>query len=208
MAGADDQTVALLQAWHDGDRKALAELVDRDRDWIVDRVRARRGPLLEAHADTLDDAHDLILQVMEYAPRFVVASRRQFRALVARMAENMLADKARRLARRRPLGGAGLEQESRLCLDPSVSLPAAPSELASRNEEREWLRLGLEFLDDDDRRIVHRHRFEGRTFSEIGQEEGLQESTARMRFHRAMLRLAGLVQRLQAGDLPELLAGA
>ena len=208
MAVSDDHTVALLQAWHDGDRQALAELVDRDREWIVARVRARRGPLLEAHADTLDDAHDLILQVMEYAPRFVVANRNQFRALVARMAENMLADKARRLERRRPLRGEDLQQESRLCLDPTVSLPAAPSEIAARNEEREWLRLGLEFLPDDDRRIVHRHRFDGRTFADIAEEEGLQENAARMRCHRAMLRLAGLVQRLQAGELPELFAGA
>jgi RNA polymerase sigma factor (sigma-70 family) len=202
----DDRTIVLLRAWHGGDRDALAELVERDRDWIIARVRRRRGPMLQRLGDTLDDAHDLILDVLEYAPRFVVGSRRQFRALVARMIENALSDKARRAERRRPwrLQTEGVARTSVLGIGPVSSADTAPGDAAARNEELEWLRLAIEFLDDQDRRIVTRSRFDGATFLEIGAEEGIEANTARMRCSRALLKLAGIVQRLQAGDLDEL----
>ncbi|MBK8979620.1 MAG: sigma-70 family RNA polymerase sigma factor [Planctomycetes bacterium] len=169
-------------------------------------MRVRRGPLLQRLGDTLDDAHDLILDVLDYAPRFLVASRHQFRALVARMIENALVDKARRASRRRPPERLteGLGSSTVLGLDPPVARDPAPSDAAAREEELEWLRLGIEFLGDQERRIVLRSRFDGATFQEIGAEEGLQPNAARMRCSRALLRLAGIVQRLQSGQLAAL----
>lgn len=196
--GPPDQTVALLRAWHDGAQDALAELVERDRSWIIERVRQRRGPLLQRHGETLDDAHDLIAEVLQYAPRFVVKSRAQFRALVARMIENALIDKARRVGRKAAPRWAS---HSVLALDPSLVVESSVGAAAAHNEELDWLRLAIEFLDEKDRHIVRRARLEEASYVEIGAEEGVDPNTVRMRCNRAMLRLAGLVQRLQRGEL-------
>ncbi|MBK8979606.1 MAG: hypothetical protein IPM29_27205 [Planctomycetes bacterium] len=64
-------------------------------------LSVRRGPLLQRLGDTRDDAHDLILDVLDCEPRFLVESRHQFRALVTRTIENALIDTACRASRRR-----------------------------------------------------------------------------------------------------------
>lgn len=205
---AEERTLELLGRWHSGDRAALMELVERDREWILDRVRRARGPALRRDADTIDHFQDLMVDVLDYAPRFLVASRSQFRRLVARMVDNLLVDRARWLARRRPVQGGDVgswQSESRLCLDPSVPVGEAPSVAAARAEELDWLRLGLQFLDEDERRLVHEHKLDGRSFVELGAELGVAPNTLRMRCSRALLRLAGIMRRLQAGKLDELL---
>ncbi|MCC6781728.1 MAG: sigma-70 family RNA polymerase sigma factor [Planctomycetes bacterium] len=202
-------TVDLLRAWHGGDRAALLALVDRDREWVFARVRRGRGPLLQRDADTIDHVQDLMLEVLEYSPRFLVRDRAQFRALVARMIDNLLIDGARRAARRPRFASpvtAQTGQESIVSLDPALRVSDAPPERAAQAEELDWLRLGLEFLDDDERKVVRAHRLEGRTFVEIGSELGLEPNTVRMRCNRAVLRLAGIVRRLQSGGLDDLLA--
>ncbi|MFO1053293.1 MAG: sigma-70 family RNA polymerase sigma factor [Planctomycetota bacterium] len=209
MTNSGHETVDLLRAWHAGDRNALLALVDRDREWVFGRIRRRRGARLREMAETVDHVQDLMLDVLEYAPRFLVASRAQFRALVARMIDNMLIDGARRIARR-PAKAATpeslLARESYVSLDPSLRLSDSPHEVASQKEELDWLRIGLEFLDDDERFVVHAHRLDGRTFVEIGTELGIEPNTVRMRCNRAVLRLAGIVRRLQSGGLDALLA--
>jgi RNA polymerase sigma factor (sigma-70 family) len=205
---SEDRTRALLERWHAGDRAAVAELVERDRDWILGRVRQRRGPALQRDAETADHFQDLVLEVLDYAPRFVVASQAQFRRLIARMLDNLLVDRARWLERRRPLRAATLRawsSETRLELDPPARESLGPPAQAERAEEIEWLRLAMEFLDADDRRIVHEHKLLGRTFVEIGEDLQVAPNTVRMRFNRALLRLAGVLRRLQGGQLDELL---
>ena len=131
-----------------------------------------------------------MLEVLEYSPRFLVGSRAQFRALVARMIDNMLIDGARRIARR-PRKAATpeslLARESYVSLDPSLRVSDAPDERASQQEELDWLRLGLEFLDDDERKLVRAHRLDGRTFVDIGEELGAEPNTVRMRCNRAVM---------------------
>lgn len=208
---ADDpaETLALLRAWHGGDRAALMALVERDREWVFGRVRRGRGPALQRDAETVDHVQDLMLEVLEYSPRFLVGDRAQFRCLVARMIDNLLIDGARRAARRPRLTSppSGMSAgESCVSLDPALRVSDSPSARAAHAEELDWLRLGLEFLDDDERRVVRAHRLEGRTFVEIGQELGVEANTIRMRCNRAVLRLAGVVRRLQSGGVDALLA--
>lgn len=205
----DERTRELLERWHGGDRSAAAELVERDRDWILARVRQARGPMLRNDAETADHFQDLMLEVLDYAPRFVVASQAQFRALIARMVDNLLIDRARWLERRRPVRPATRPDwagESRLCLDPALGDSQGPAAQAERAEEIDWLRLGLEFLDPEERRVVHEHKLCGRSFVDLADEFGLQANTVRMRYNRAVLRLAGILRRLQAGGLDGLLA--
>jgi RNA polymerase sigma factor (sigma-70 family) len=202
-----DDTMSLLQRWHHGERDAVVSLIERDRAWVEERVRRSRGPLLRQHGETMDDFQDLMLRVLNYAPRFLCENRRQFRSLLARMVANLVVDKARHLSGRRHEVALGLESQSRLLLSSGAGQPG-PLEAAARSEDLAWMRLGLEFLDDEERQVVWERQFEERTFPEIAARLGLQENAARMRFQRALVRLTGIVLRLRSGDLDGLLGEA
>ena len=205
MTGPDD-TQDLLHRWHEGDAEALAALVERDRGWVEGRVRKRRGVALRRHGDTLDDFQELMLRALRYSPKFVCANRLQFRALLARMIENLVADKARSLGSRRHEVHVESLSGSQLSLVPGVGDATGPVEAASRAEDIAWMRLGLEFLGDAERDVVWQRQFEERSFVEIAATAGATEDAVRMRFQRALLRLAAIVQRLRAGELDGLLA--
>lgn len=203
---ADPETVELLQRWHAGDQQALADLVQRDRAWIEARVRQGRGSKLQRHGETMDDFQDLDPPpAPNYAPRFLCANRRQFRGLLARMLENLLVDKARRLDSRAPEVPLASPSQSQLVLDPHLASATGPAEAAARSDDIAWMQLGLQFLDAEDRDVVWQRQFLDRSFAEIGAELGAASDAVRMRFHRALLRLAGIVQRLQLGQLDALL---
>jgi DNA-directed RNA polymerase specialized sigma24 family protein len=201
-----DETIELLQRWHGGDAAALAKLVERDRTWVEQQVRRRRGEPLRRHGETVDDVQDLMVRALQYAPRFVCANRRQFRGLLVRMIGNVLADKARRLDRREPPLSLAAASQSRLHLDPSLTSATGPCEAAARNEDLAWMQLGMDFLDAADRDLVRQRQFLERGFAEIAADLGATPDGVRMRFQRALLRLAGIVQRLQGGQLDALLA--
>jgi DNA-directed RNA polymerase specialized sigma24 family protein len=69
-----------------------------------------------------------------------------------------------------------------------------------------WMRLGMEFLGHDEREIVWQRQFLERSFAEIAATIGATDDAVRMRFHRTLLRLAHVVQQLQAGQMDRLLA--
>lgn len=197
-----DDTAGLLQEWCQGDRQALARLIGRNADWIKARIRRRRGAVMD-HVETMDQFQELMLGMLEFAPRFVVKGRGQLRALLGRMIENDLVDRARAEKRRRDFEQQGLN-ESCLSLDPSVPQPQRASDAAVHNEELAWARLALEFLDDDDRHLVERHVFGGRTFRELEAEFGMSQNALRMRYNRCVVRLTGIIQKLQRGEIEQL----
>ncbi|MCR9246068.1 MAG: sigma-70 family RNA polymerase sigma factor [bacterium] len=201
-----DETLELLQQWHGGDRAALTALIERDRAWVEARVRQRRSDKLRQHAETVDDFQELMLRALQYTPKFLCADRGQFRALVARMIENVLVDRARYLGSHRRDAQIQAMRVSQINLDSRVATSAGPDAAAAHNEEVAWMHLGMQFLDEGEREIVWQRQFEERAFVELAQEAGVSEDAVRMRFNRALLRLATIVQRLQRGELDGLLA--
>lgn len=204
LAMPDERTRELLTRWHAGDRAAIDELIARDLPWITTCVRARLGPLLRGRGETADYVHDALLGVLDYAPRFVTASRRGFRSLVARMIENHLRDAHdhHAAARRTPLRERPVPTDSVLDLDRPAASVTRPGSVAERNERAAWVRLAVETLDRDDRRVVVLREWHGLEFSAIGERLGIATDTARMRFQRALPRLAARLERLRRGELP------
>lgn len=204
--GDEQRTRALLEAWCAGDRGALATLLAEELPWLQRRVTARLGDALRDRVDSLDMVQELAMDALEYAPRFVVSSRAQFRALLARMVENNLRD-ARRFHERRGLGDrAGSVHESVLDLDGGGGARAAPQQAAAKSDLREWLELALEFLPEEDRRLVRGREFEGKGFEALGEELGMKANTARMRFQRALAKLSGHIRDLRRGSIDSLFA--
>jgi len=200
----DEHTRELLQRWHTGDRAAIEALVARDLPWIQDYVRGRLGPLLRGRGETGDYVHDAVLQVLAYVPRFVTDSRSGFRTLLARVLENHLRDAHDYHAaqKRTPLRERPVPDDSVLDLDRPQRSSTRPGSVAERNERAAWVRLAIELLESDDRRVLLLREWHGLEFAAIGERMGLSENAARMRFQRALPRLAEQLERLRNGELP------
>ncbi len=203
------ETRLWLQAWHEGDRSGLDRLLERDLDWIRARITARMGPLLKGLADVDDFVQDAVVEVLGYGPRFLVSDQGQFRALVARIAENVLRDRLRKAqAGRRDVGRQKeLPSDSMLVLDPPVDgAVTRPSMAAAKAHDRAWVNLAIELLPSEDRNLVRMRDWDGRSFGEIGQELGMGEDAVRMRYRRLLPTLARNIRALREGRLPDLLA--
>jgi RNA polymerase sigma-70 factor (ECF subfamily) len=197
----DDATIELLRRWHGGDRGALDALLQRDLPWLRERVRQRLGDLLREKGDPDDYVQEIVVEVLQYAPRFLLEDRRQFRALLARIVENTLRDrdewfrrKRRDLHKERPI-----PTDTVLWLDRPRDSVTRPSQHAIQDEQRAYTRLAMELLDGDDRKVLLLREWDGLSFAEIGAQLGTSENAARMRFQRAMQRLAREVERLVQG---------
>ncbi len=193
-----DLTTAMLTRWHAGDQEALHELIDRDASWVHQQVRRRLGNELRQKLDSVDVVQDAMLEVLRYAPRFVAPDQPRFRALMVKVVENILRDRhAFFHARRRSMSrDAGAEGALAIAADSADS----PSREAASNEETQWMRLGLELLDPDDRRAVVLRQWDELGFAEIGERMGLTENGARMKFQRAVAKLARKVSALRTGS--------
>jgi RNA polymerase sigma-70 factor, ECF subfamily len=202
-SAGDAEVVTLLQRWHRGDQAALHELVRQEMPWLRARTSRRLGPALRPHGDTDDFLHEVLLDVLRYTPRFLVGGREAFRRLVGTILENTLrsqGDFYGRLRRDRAKQ-LPLPDDSVLLVDASARTATTPSRHAARNEEEAWLRLAIEMLEPADRDVIALREWGGRSFLEVGEQLGISENTARMRFNRALARLADQVEKLRRGEV-------
>lgn len=205
MGQLTDTTPLLLERWHGGDDQALAALVELHLPWLREHVQRRLGPFLRRHGEAEDYLQDAVLDFLRDAPRFQVRDGAQLRGLLARVVENTLRDKNDWFrAKRRDLArSATVPSDSVLALDPALQRSTTPSRDATRNEIRDWVRLGLELLEAEDRKVILAREYEDRSFVEIGAELGMTANAARMRWVRAVARLAEVMQQLKNGTLPD-----
>lgn len=204
------RTGDLLRRWHQGDQDALGELVAADAAWISDHVQRRLGPLLRRRHDTGDIVQHTLVEVLKAGPRFVVDDRGQLRALLARMVENVLRYHARhdrqqkRDVRRELPAALSAASDSVLVLAPRASGPG-PATQAAAGETRDWIQLALQLLDPDDRDVIVWREFDELPFAEIGVRLGISEAHARVRFQRAVPKLARKLQQLRQGQIEQAL---
>lgn len=199
----NDRTAPLLERWHAGDRAALDELLAMHMPWLQHWVRTRLKPDLRARAETVDFVQDAVIDVLRYAPRFVIEDADGFRGLLARIVENNLHDAHDWFAAKR----RALSRETQLPRDSVLRIHTGgrsvtrPSQAAERAENQSWIRLALELLDPEDRKVILLRQWDELPFGEIAQQMGIAENAARMRFQRALPKLARAVTALQEGSL-------
>ncbi len=210
MAETGADTQLWLSRLQSGDEAALRALLARDLPWVRSYVAMRLGPLLRSRGEADDYVQEAMVEALRYGPRFTTADLDQFRALLARITENVLRDHAvhwqrgkREVARERDLPG-----DTILALDQPARSVTRPSSAAHRDEERAWIRLGIELLPPDDRAVVRLRDWEQLSFAAIGAELGIAEDAARMRYQRVLPRLARNIDRLRRGDVANVLAEA
>lgn len=199
----DGDTVDLLAAWHRGDAAALGQLVDRELPWLAAHVRRRLGALLRNRHDTQDIVQEALLGTLRDGPRFVVDDRRQLRALLARIVENVIRREHEHwtAGRRDVRRDAALPRSEVVLQLGGVRNPfTRPSEAAEADEMRAWIRLALELLDTLDRDLIVLREYRRESFAAIAARLGIQEDAARMRFRRALTRLGTVLAELRSGQ--------
>jgi RNA polymerase sigma factor (sigma-70 family) len=209
MADLPTSTPTLLQRWHAGDQAALAELVEAHMPWLRQHVEQRLGGFLRERGEAGDYLQDALLDFLRDAPRFQVRDEQQFRGLLARVIENTLRDKNDWFrAKRRNLGRADpMPPDSVLDLQSGALVSSTPSRNVAREETRTWVRLALEVLEPEDRKVILGRDYEGRSFVEIGEELGMTAAAVRMRWTRAVARLAQAMVELRAGRVTPIEGG-
>lgn len=201
------KTIELLREWRAGDAEALDTLIRRHLDWIRGIVRRRLGDHLRRCDDSQDIVQEALIDALEYGPRFEISDETAFRALLARIVENNIRDRNRWMQRecRDPRRERSRLSDSILALDPAVRSVTQPSQKVEKDETREWIRLALELLEPADREIVLWRQWDGMSWQQIGERLDTNANTARMRFHRALPKLAKKVAELRGGRLREIL---
>ncbi|MCA8944322.1 MAG: sigma-70 family RNA polymerase sigma factor [Planctomycetes bacterium] len=202
------QTQVLLHRWHDGDKDALGEIITRNLDWIRGYVHRRLGDQLRAKDDTQDIVQEALIEFMKFGPKFVIADEIHFRGLVAKIVRNVLADRHAWFTRRRRdmHRERVMPDQSTIHLDPGMNSVTQPPESAAKNEEREYIRLGLELLRPEEREVVIRRHFDGEEFATIAAAMQTTPEAARKRFGRALPRLFALIKQLKNGQLADAIA--
>jgi len=207
MKRENTKTFLCLSRWHQGDREELEALLKCHLPWICAHVRRRIGPLLRRKGETSDYVQDALIQFLQYSPRFILSNEAAFRALLMRIVENTLRDKhdwftARRraIAQERPL-----PSDTVLLLDPPHGAVDTPSKSAERHEQEAWIRLGIEFLDPEDRELLVLRHWDNLSFIEIGERFGITSNAAWKKHNRAICRLGENVCVLRQGKLDTIL---
>lgn len=194
-----------LTRWYAGESQALDKLLEENQEWVHRRVRARLGEGLRKKLDSMDVVQEAMGEFLRYGPRVRVESEEHFRNLMVRIVENVIRDEHDWFhARRR-----AMSREQRIPTDSVIDLQRSaavtrPDRAAEKGEHRAEVRLAIELLDPDERRVILLRQWEGLEFAEIGERLGLTADAARMRFQRALPRLAAKVGEIRGGRLREL----
>jgi len=209
MGAAETETALLLQRWHGGDQRALEALLERHLSWLEQNIHHRLGEFLHARMQTGDVVQEVAIRVLQYRPRFLLSDEEEFRALLLRMVGNELRDQHDRVRaqRREVLRERPVPSDTVLNLDLPIRAVTTPTQAAERRERQAWLELSLELLDDDDRRVLQLREWQGLSFGEVGEELGIPENTARMRFQRALPKLVEKMKALRVGGVASALLG-
>lgn len=200
------ETTFLLGRWNSGDEGALQSLLAAHLPWIQSHVRSRLGAKLRAKEETTDVVQDALIEFLRYGPRFQISNEAHLRFLLARIAENVLRDsndffsrRRRQAARERPLPeGTVLE------LDAGTGHSQRPDAAVERKQWQAWVRLALELMEPEDRELIVLRQWDELEFAQIGERLGISADNARMRFQRALPKLAVKIQLLQRGNFAEL----
>jgi RNA polymerase sigma factor (sigma-70 family) len=203
-ANNEREIIELLDAWFQGDKKALVKLIDLVAPWM--RLYARKR--LSARMRTFETSEDVVQSVMvnllKAELRFRPANARQFRALVARALYNRLCE-LHDYVEPRERGRA----DGTLSDLPGhvLQLPSkdAPDRKLSENEEHAFVRLALQLIDPDDRRIILWRDFQNMPYAKIGEHLSMSEEGSRARHRRALARMKVQIENLKRGQTDALI---
>lgn len=203
---ANDPIVSLLARWFDaGDREALDQLVREIEPWLHAEIRRSLDKGGSRGDESMDLLQTVVMNFLAWGPKYRPVSGTQFRALLKRIATNEIIDQRRRAENN---GTSHLESLSPASQSlASYGLPArsnsSPSMNLVRNEDAAWVKLAMQFLDDDERFLLIASEVDGQSWAQIAKQLGLASpDAARVRATRLKPRMANLLRQLRSGRTP------
>jgi RNA polymerase sigma-70 factor (ECF subfamily) len=187
----------LLAAARAGSPEALGRALDEFRNYLLAIATRDLDPALRAKGGASDLVQETLLGACRDFAQFRGSTADEFRAWLRQILHNQVAMFGRRF---RDTGRRDVGREVALAADDSAGPGLAagietPSAEVSARERDEALRLAVERLPPDYRRVLLLRFQDGRSFEEIGEAMGLTANAARKLWLRA-------VKRLQTGGGP------
>jgi RNA polymerase sigma-70 factor (ECF subfamily) len=187
------ETRQLLAAAGEGDRAAIAKLLERHHRWLMSFAAARLDPRISARVDASDVVQETQAEVCSRLNDYLQRRPTSFRTWMLKTAYDKIGKLKRQhvLADRRSvLHEVPLAEESSLQLaDQLVAAQDAPWERMTREELARRVRLALARLSEQDREVLLLRHVEGLGNQEIGYMLDLSAKTVSKRHGRALLRL-------------------
>jgi RNA polymerase sigma factor (sigma-70 family) len=212
MSMPADDTIDLLQRWHGGERLALDRLLERHLPALLEFVERNLKPELHALRrvhDAGDLVHNTAARVLSYLPRFVPEDGSQFQRLLRTFVRNEIRNLLRSPSTTRRAERDTSQGDSLVYLSASSHSSAYPDRAAEKAERAARARavadMALQFLDDQDRRIVEMRMYEEQDWSVIARELDITLDAARMRHKRALARLLNYIRTIKDGRIEDLL---
>jgi RNA polymerase sigma factor (sigma-70 family) len=197
----------LLERHHRGDAASLLEIVQRDIDWVRTFVHRSLGGVVRRLEDTADVVQEVMLTVLSDSQHFVVADKKDFRALIATIVLNHLRSRGRYHQAAKRDAGRERAGQSDSVLYLGSDMPAKcvvrPDQNAEQHEALALVRLARELIDPESREVLEMREAE-LAFSVIGEMLGCTEEAARKRYGTAVRQLQASVRMLEQGRLREL----
>ncbi len=198
-----DQTVDRLDAWFEGDPEALGRLLEENLGWMQLYVRRELDAGMRKRLDSVDVVQEGVARLLRRGPRYAPRCREEFRALLAKVLQGALGDQRdharavkRDVGRERPMPSAGLSR-----FVPQGKAQSRPESVLDRRDRKDRILSALAQLPTEDAEVIRLHQLEELPFAEVAERLELPSAdAARMRFHRALPRLARI---LEASDPPD-----
>lgn len=193
---ATDAHAALLAAARRGEPEALRDLLARHVGKLRTYVRLHSDHALRARESCSDLVQSVCRECLEDLDSFTFQGEPEFRKWLFQKAMAKLIGRWRYWdAERRDPG-----REQALPAEELRASFLSASEAAIRNEDLAALEECFDELPEDYRRVLVAARLVGQSHAEIAAEMGRNEGAVRMLLHRAMARLARLMDaRTRAG---------
>jgi len=192
-----------------GDAAALEHLLQEYRDFVRGLVRSRQPARLQARVDHSDIIQETMLRVAQNIGDFQGNSEEEWKAWLARIAENEVVHQIRHhlaAARRavgreriRPAESAGSADGMSRLEDWLARTQTSPSQAAQRNERAYTLADALTRLPEDYRRVLVLRHLDGLPFAGVAERMGRSEGAVRVLWTRALKKMREELSRI--GDL-------
>jgi len=161
-------------------------------------VRAHMGTRLRARESTADLVQSVCRELLTHQGRFQHPNEGAFQSWLFTTARRKIAHRARELGRHKRAADReldGLSESTVAQLGAAYARISSPSGRALRAEEISRLEAAIDALPDDQREVITLAHLVGLSRAAIGAEMGKSEEAVRALLHRAMAKLALLLER-------------
>lgn len=191
-----DDSIELAHRAADGDAEALDRLLTRHLPAVRAFVRLHMGPALRARESMSDVVQSVCRELLTHRERFRFGGEGGFKAWLFTAARRKIANRARELEQQRrdvQREVAGLSEGHIAALGGAYARISSPTGAALRREDITRLETAIDRLTEEQREVITLAHLVGLSRAEIGEQMGRTEEAVRALLHRAMARLAILL---------------